>query len=294
MVGPAGSQEVEAVGPLFAKAGLAFISGSATLPALTTSGANTTFFRVVADDNVQGPQDANYIIKHLQPKARPDRRRRGGLLAGPGRGDDRRSSRRPASRSTTRATTAPTPARRWRTPCRRSVTSQLTSNEHVAIAAVAGGGQRPAVRPGRRSSSTRRSTLFGTDGTDSPSQFTIPGTYVSTFGPDISTSTSPLDKSIVAGVKPSTAPTARSACRPTRRPTWSMQAIASVCKAGQTPTRAQRAGRDQEDQHPRRAEPARACRSAFSLDGDLVAGQVYLFNDQRKGKYVQIPTSRPS
>ena len=67
-IGPAGSQEVEAVGPLFGKAGMAFISGSATLPALTTSGKNTTFFRVVPDDDVQGPQDANYIINHLHPK----------------------------------------------------------------------------------------------------------------------------------------------------------------------------------------------------------------------------------
>ena len=35
VVGPAGSQEVEAVGPLFGRAGLAFISGSATNPTLT-------------------------------------------------------------------------------------------------------------------------------------------------------------------------------------------------------------------------------------------------------------------
>ena len=69
VIGPAGSQEVNAVGPLFGKAGLAFISGSATLPALATSGKNPTFFRVVPDDNVQGPQDANYIINHLKPKA---------------------------------------------------------------------------------------------------------------------------------------------------------------------------------------------------------------------------------
>ncbi|HEY1715041.1 MAG TPA: ABC transporter substrate-binding protein, partial [Solirubrobacteraceae bacterium] len=42
-VGPAGSQEVEAVGPLFGRAGMAFITGSATLPALTTDGKNPTF-----------------------------------------------------------------------------------------------------------------------------------------------------------------------------------------------------------------------------------------------------------
>jgi branched-chain amino acid transport system substrate-binding protein len=68
-IGPAGSQEVEAVGPLFGRAGLAFISGSATLPALTASGHNPTFLRVVPNDNIQGPQDANYVINHLHPKA---------------------------------------------------------------------------------------------------------------------------------------------------------------------------------------------------------------------------------
>ncbi|MBV8218212.1 MAG: branched-chain amino acid ABC transporter substrate-binding protein, partial [Solirubrobacterales bacterium] len=69
VVGPAGSQEVQAVGPLMGRAGLAFITGSATNPALTASGKNPTFFRVVSRDDVQGPEDANFIIKHLHPKA---------------------------------------------------------------------------------------------------------------------------------------------------------------------------------------------------------------------------------
>src|SRR5215472_11965711 len=68
VVGPAGSQEVNAVGPLMARAGLAFISGSATNAALTT-GKYPTFFRVVSKDSVQGPQDAHYIISNLHPKA---------------------------------------------------------------------------------------------------------------------------------------------------------------------------------------------------------------------------------
>src|SRR5947209_3827567 len=49
VVGPAGSNEVEAVGPLFSRMGLAFISGSATNTTLT-SGRNPTFFRVVSQD----------------------------------------------------------------------------------------------------------------------------------------------------------------------------------------------------------------------------------------------------
>ena len=47
---------------------MAFISGSATLPTLASK-ANPTFFRTVPDDDVQGPQDAKYIIKHLHTKA---------------------------------------------------------------------------------------------------------------------------------------------------------------------------------------------------------------------------------
>src|SRR5215471_9328654 len=58
VVGPAGSQEVEAIGPLMARAGLAFISGSATNATLTT-GKYPTFLRTVSNDSVQGPQDAN-------------------------------------------------------------------------------------------------------------------------------------------------------------------------------------------------------------------------------------------
>ena len=62
VVGPAGSQEVEAVGGPMARAGMGFITGSATAVALTT-GKYPTFFRVVSKDSVQGPQDANYIVR---------------------------------------------------------------------------------------------------------------------------------------------------------------------------------------------------------------------------------------
>src|SRR5580700_1336362 len=68
VAGPAGSQEVEAIGGPMGRAGMAFISGSATAVALTT-GTYPTFFRVVSKDSVQGPQDANYIVKTLHPKA---------------------------------------------------------------------------------------------------------------------------------------------------------------------------------------------------------------------------------
>src|SRR6266496_4523585 len=68
VVGPAGSQEVIAVGGPMARAGMGFVTGSATAVELTT-GKYPTFFRVVSKDSVQGPQDANYIVKTLHPKS---------------------------------------------------------------------------------------------------------------------------------------------------------------------------------------------------------------------------------
>jgi branched-chain amino acid transport system substrate-binding protein len=59
IVGPAGSQEVAAIGQQLTDAGLAFISGSATDPAMTQSGFS--FFRSVPTDAVQGPTDAQFL-----------------------------------------------------------------------------------------------------------------------------------------------------------------------------------------------------------------------------------------
>jgi branched-chain amino acid transport system substrate-binding protein len=64
VVGPAGSQEVEATQPMFQEASLVQISGSATRTTLTTTGFNT-FFRTVPTDAAQGPTVGNYIANEL-------------------------------------------------------------------------------------------------------------------------------------------------------------------------------------------------------------------------------------
>jgi branched-chain amino acid transport system substrate-binding protein len=64
VVGPAFSGATKAAEPTFSAAHLATVSPSATLPALAHNGW-TNFFRVVADDSVQGPADANYVVKVL-------------------------------------------------------------------------------------------------------------------------------------------------------------------------------------------------------------------------------------
>jgi branched-chain amino acid transport system substrate-binding protein len=64
VVGPAGSQEVEAVGQMFKDARLVQVANSATKTTLTSSGFDT-FFRVIPTDAAQGPTDGNYLYNVL-------------------------------------------------------------------------------------------------------------------------------------------------------------------------------------------------------------------------------------
>ncbi|MFL6110135.1 MAG: branched-chain amino acid ABC transporter substrate-binding protein [Catenulispora sp.] len=61
-VGPAFSGPTAASGKLYSDAGLVTVSPSATRPSLTSSGYKT-FYRVVANDSVQGPAAADYMAK---------------------------------------------------------------------------------------------------------------------------------------------------------------------------------------------------------------------------------------
>jgi branched-chain amino acid transport system substrate-binding protein len=284
VVGPSGSQEVEAVGPLLARAGLAAVSGSATLPALA-GGANTTFFRVVPDDNVQGPQDANYIVNHLHPK--------GVLIID----DDEAYSQgitkvmipilEKAGIKVNHQTINGTDTGATLSNALSSlVTSQLTSNEQVAVLPwqTAANAQQFGLDAQQ---AHKKVILFGTDGTNSPSQFHIPGTYISTFGPDIATSTNPMDKALVAGVAKYGPYGAFGV------PTYAatdvvMQAIGSVCKSGQTPSRSNVLAAIKKTNIPA-AQNILGVPIAFTSTGNLVGSPGYLFHVNSKGKYIEIP-----
>jgi branched-chain amino acid transport system substrate-binding protein len=66
-VGPAGSQEVIAVGPLFKRKTMPYISASATNATLTR-GQYPTFSRVVGSDTAQGRSDGLFMAKKLKAK----------------------------------------------------------------------------------------------------------------------------------------------------------------------------------------------------------------------------------
>jgi branched-chain amino acid transport system substrate-binding protein len=284
-VGPAGSQEVEAVGPLFGKSGMAFISGSATLPALATSGKNPTFFRVVQDDDVQGPQDANYIINHLKPKAV--------LIIDDGEAYSqglvnamipilKKAGISVNHQSYNGTDTGATLANALSS----LVTAQLKSDDGVSVLPWQAAAN--AQQFGEDAKQQGKTTIiFGTDGVNSPSQFKIPDSYVSAFGPDISTSTSALDTSIVKGVA-QYGPYGSFGVPTYEAADVLMQAISAVCKSGATPNRANVLAEVRKTNIAPSANPL-GIPVAFASNGNLAGNYGYLFRVSGAGKYVEIP-----
>ena len=276
VVGPAGSQEVEAVGGPMARAGMGFISGSATAVALTT-GKYPTFFRVVSKDSVQGPQDANYIVKTLHPKA---------LMIV----DDQEAY-------STGLVSAMTPVFQaagikvdhesvsQKVTDFSSLVAKVTPDTSVVVLPwqVAANAQ----QFGRDLAQQHKTAvIFGTDGLFSPGTFTINGAYVSSFGPDIT-------------AMPADAVIARAALQkygnfgtfgpPVFAATHVLdEAIASVCKSGQTPSRSNVLAAIKKTN-----EPASILGQPISFDshGDLNGGKFFLFKIDSSGKYKLIPSS---
>ncbi len=276
VVGPAGSQEVEAVGGPMGRAGMAFISGSATAVALTT-GTYPTFFRVVSKDSVQGPQDANYIVKTLHPKALmivdDQEAYSTGLVsamlpifqAAGIKVDHESVSQKVTDFSSLVAKVTP-------------ATSVVVLPWQIAA---------NAQQFGRDLAQQHKTALiFGTDGLFSPGTFSITGSYVSSFGPDITAI--PADAAIASAAKAKYGSFGTFG-PPVYAATHVIdEAIASVCKAGQTPSRSNVLAAIKNTH-----EPASILGQPISFDshGDLVNGKFFLFKITSTGKYQLIPSS---
>ncbi len=275
VVGPTGSQEVEAIGPLMARAGLAFISGSATAAALTT-GKYPTFFRVVPNDSVQGPQDARYVVKNLHPKALmivdDQEAYSTGLVAAmlpiftaAGIKVDHESvSQKTTDFSSLVARVTPATSvvvLPWQIAANAQQFGRNLAHEH------------------------KNAVIFGTDGLFYPSTFTIRGSYVSSFGTDITAI--PADAAIVAAAKAKYGSYVGTFGPPVYAATHVIdQAIASVCKAGQTPSRSNMLAAIKKTNEPTTilGQPI-----AFDSHGNSVHRKFFLYKINSAGKYQPIP-----
>ena len=175
VVGPAGSQEVLAVAPIYKKSQrLPFISGSATRTTLT-NGTIPNFFRVVPNDSVQAPSTAKYIREKLKAKSV--------FIV-----DDQTAYSRPLANGV-QANLRAAGVKVTRNSVNQKVTdfSSLVSKigDDVTVVylpwQIAANGQ---IFGQQMKEQGKKAVVFGSDGLDS-GDFKIQGAYISAFAPDI-------------------------------------------------------------------------------------------------------------
>ncbi|WP_028057543.1 branched-chain amino acid ABC transporter substrate-binding protein [Candidatus Solirubrobacter pratensis] len=275
IVGPAGSQEVSAIGTQITRGGLATVAGSATATDLTKKGSFPTFFRVVPRDDVQGPQDAKYIVDNIKPKAV--------MLV-----DDQTSySTGLADAMTPVLEQAGVKIDRESVSQKQtdfsSLVSKVTPDTGVVILPwqVAANAQQLGENLKEQNKSA---VIFGTDGLYSPDQFKIPGSYVSSFAPDITGIRG--DEEIVKVAKEkfgsfgTFGPGTYAATHVVN------EAIAAVCKAGDTPSRKNVLEQIKKTNLPESilGQPIK-----FDSNGDLIDAKFFLFKVGDDGKYTVVP-----
>jgi branched-chain amino acid transport system substrate-binding protein len=175
VVGPAGSQEVLAVAPIYKKAQrLPFISPSATRTSLT-NGSIPNFFRVVPNDSVQAPTTAKYIRQVLKAKHV--------FIV-----DDQTAYSRPLANGV-QANLRAGGVKVTRNSVNQKVTdfsalvSKIGDDVNVVYLPwqIAANGQ---IFGQQMKEQGKKAVIFGSDGLDS-GDFKIVGSYISAFAPDI-------------------------------------------------------------------------------------------------------------
>ena len=180
MIGPATSGAVAATSQTYFAAGVPHISPSATRTSLTkgTPREGTPgFFRVVPGDFIQGPSDARYMIDKLNVKkvVLIDFQEPYSV----GLADAAEAVLKAKNVATVRLSTS------VRTTDFSSLVTRTPSDADIVFFPT----QQPpdAQTFGQQLiEQGKKAKVFGGDGTNSPAQFKLPGSYVSNFAPDIS------------------------------------------------------------------------------------------------------------
>jgi branched-chain amino acid transport system substrate-binding protein len=193
VLGPSTSGAVAASSATYFQAKIAHISPSATRTSLTqgaTKDATPAFFRVVPGDYIQGPTDANYMIKTLHVKKVV-------ILDfqepySTGLADAVETTLKKAGVSTSRLSAPNT------TTDYSAFVTKVPSDADIVFF--------PTQKPGDAQTFAqqlieqgKKAKVFGGDGSNDSSAFKVPGSYVSNFAPDITGIKG--DAGIVAGWK---------------------------------------------------------------------------------------------
>jgi branched-chain amino acid transport system substrate-binding protein len=277
VIGPAGSDEVEAVAPILKKAGLAFASGSATRVSLSDGKLSGYFFRDVPNDGVQGPTAAEYMTGSL----------------GVGSGDTVMVVDDQESYSTGLADIVGKELKAKSVTVDRESVSQKATDFSSLIGKVTAStkvvflpfqlASQAQLFAQQLKSQGKSAIVFGSDGTFDSSKFKTDGSYISFFAPDVTTLDSAKDtvakfnKQFPGGTSPFGAPNYVLAQA-------YAEAISAVCSNGDTPTRdnvrAQLAKTDISDS-------LLGGSLSFTKNGDVAGAKFHIFKIEN-GKYVTL------
>ena len=271
VVGPAGSQEVEAVGSIYGNAGIAFISPSATATNLTED--FETFFRVVPTDDDQGPTDATYRAEELGAQ--------NVLII-----DDQSSYSTGLADSTAAAL-----EEAGVTVSRESVSQDQTDFSALVSGVsddtdvvflpwqVAANAQ---LFGNQMAEQGKDAVIFGSDGLFSPDDFSIAGSYVSSFAPDITGLDDPAIQELAAAFEEEYGDFGTFGPPTYAATTVVMEAATAICEGGEEPTREAIL-----EQMPETnlEESILGQPIAFDEDGDIQDATFFIFQVAEDGSY---------
>jgi branched-chain amino acid transport system substrate-binding protein len=271
VIGGSESQAVRVTGNLFEKSSLANISGSATAIDLTKGHPYRSFFRVVPNDGVQGPQVLNFVATKLKAKnvvvidSQDDYSLP--LATAIARGLSRKNvdvSRESVSADDTDFS---------------SIVANVGNDVDVVVFAT-----QIATAANTLSNQLReqgkKAVVFGTDGAYSPSQFKPRSGYVSIFAPDLHFD--PKARKIVGEYRKFVKKDTSGAFGPaTYQAGWvAMTAIAKSCRDGRT-------SRAEVTREVRRSNVRSIIgpNTRFDGKGDLRGGGLFTIYKITSGKY---------
>jgi branched-chain amino acid transport system substrate-binding protein len=274
VIGPAGSQEVDAVGAIFADANMAAVGSSATATNLTED--YETFSRVVPTDADQGPTDAAYMADELGAQKV--------LII-----DDQSSYSTGLADSTAAALEDA-----GVTVERDSVSQDQTDFSGLASSVaddtdivflpwqVAANAQ---LFGNQLSEQGKDAIIFGSDGLFSPDDFKIAGSYVSSFAPDITGLDDPAIQELAEAFEAEYGDFGTFGPPTFAAATVIMEAAMALCAGGEEPTREAMVDQIQQTNLP---ESVLGQPIAFTDIGDIQDATFFIFQVQDDGSYTLV------
>jgi branched-chain amino acid transport system substrate-binding protein len=274
VVGPAGSQEVEAVGTIYGDANMAYISPSATATNLTED--FETFSRVVPTDADQGPTDAAYMADELGAQKV--------LII-----DDQ------SSYSTGLADSTAAALEDAGVTVERESVSQDQTDFSGLVSAVADDtdvvflpwqvAANAQLFGNQLSEQGKDAVIFGSDGLFSPDDFKIAGSYVSSFAPDITGLDDPAIQELATAFEEEYGDFGTFGPPTFAATTVVMEAAMALCAGGEEPTREAMVDQMQQTSLP---ESILGQPIAFTDIGDIQDATFFIFQVQDDGSYTLV------